>query len=237
MVFQDPRAHINPYRTIGDFLTEALRINGGVKRSAAETRAVRVLDDVGVGEAQRRMRQHPHELSGGLLQRVMIASTLLSEPDLLLADEPTTALDVTTQSEVMAILDELSRELGLALLFITHDLELAAAVCDRTVVMYAGHLMETQPSVRLHDHALHPYTAALTASRPSMTTTTNRLVTVPGRPLSAFEVEGGCAFAATMFIRHRAVSLDAAPSPTRRRCDRVRATAQRTSRRRSMADG
>lgn len=194
MVFQDPRAHINPVRMVGDFLTEALRLNKGIKRSEAEARAVRVLGDVGISDGPRRLRQYPHELSGGLLQRVMIASVLLSEPELVLADEPTTALDVTTQSEVMAILDELNHELGLAMLFITHDLELAAAVCDRTIVMYAGQVMETQSSKRLHDEPLHPYTAALLASRPSMTGPQERLLAVPGRPLSAFEVSHGCPF-------------------------------------------
>ncbi|WP_214409192.1 ABC transporter ATP-binding protein [Sphaerisporangium fuscum] len=194
VVFQDPRAHINPLRTIGDFLTEALRVNRRVRRREAEERAVRVLDEVGVADGRRRLRQYPHELSGGLLQRVMIAGALLSAPCLLLADEPTTALDVTTQAEVMAILDELRRERGLALLFITHDLELAAAVCDRTVVMYAGRVMETQASSSLHDLPLHPYTAALGAARPSLERRTDRLPTTPGRPLSAFEAPAGCAF-------------------------------------------
>jgi oligopeptide/dipeptide ABC transporter ATP-binding protein len=195
MVFQDPRAHINPVRTVGDFLTEALRVNRRVSRRAAEDRAVRLLDEVGVGDSRRRLRQHPHELSGGLLQRVMIAAALLTEPRLLLADEPTTALDVTTQAEVMAILDELRRERGLAMLFITHDLELAAAVCDRTAVMYAGRVMEVRASALLHDHPLHPYTAALTAARPSLVRRADRLAATPGRPLSAFEAPDGCPFA------------------------------------------
>ncbi|GAA2826338.1 ABC transporter ATP-binding protein [Kribbella solani] len=195
MVFQDPRAHINPVRTVGDFLTEALRLNRKVRRSDAEERAVRMLGEVGIADGARRLRQYPHELSGGLLQRVMIASVLLSEPELVLADEPTTALDVTTQSEVMAILQELSDELGLAMLFITHDLELAAAVCDRTVVMYAGQVMETQTSECLQNRPLHPYTSALMASRPSLTGPRERPHAVPGRPLSAFEVDLGCPFA------------------------------------------
>ncbi|PZG52818.1 ABC transporter ATP-binding protein [Spongiactinospora gelatinilytica] len=194
MIFQDPRAHINPVRTIGDFLTEALRIRGRVGRRQAEQRAVRVLGEVGIADGGRRLRQYPHELSGGLLQRVMIAATLLAEPKLLLADEPTTALDVTTQAEVMAVLDELRRERGLAMLFITHDLELAAAVCDRTAVMYAGRVMEVRASAALHDDPLHPYTAALTAARPSLERRADRLATIPGRPLSAFEAPDGCVF-------------------------------------------
>src|SRR5262245_61649759 len=149
VVFQDPRAHVNPVRRIGDFMTEALRTNHGVGGREAQRRAVRLLAEVGIPDGERRLHQYPHELSGGLLQRVMIATALLVEPKLLLADEPTTALDVTTQAEVMAILDDLRRERGLALLFITHDLDLAGAVCDRTIVMYAGQVVEQQPSEQI----------------------------------------------------------------------------------------
>jgi oligopeptide/dipeptide ABC transporter ATP-binding protein len=196
MIFQDPRAHINPVRRIGDFMTEALRTNGGISTEEAETRAVELLLAVGIEDGARRLRQYPHELSGGLLQRVMIASALLTEPRLLLADEPTTALDVTTQAEVMAILDDLRREHRLAMLFITHNLELAAAVCDRTVVMYAGQVVEVRASTLLHGDPLHPYTAALAAARPDVAATAERLTAIPGRPLSAFEApEDACAFA------------------------------------------
>jgi oligopeptide/dipeptide ABC transporter ATP-binding protein len=195
VIFQDPRAHINPVRTIGDFMTEVLRTNQGVRPAAARSRAAALLEEVGIGDGGRRLRQYPHELSGGMLQRVMIASALLTEPRLILADEPTTALDVTTQAEVMAILDQLRRERDLALLFITHDLELAGAVCDRTAVMYAGQLVETQVSSTLHDHPKHPYTAALVQARPRIEATADRLAAIPGRPLSAFEAPAGCAFA------------------------------------------
>jgi oligopeptide/dipeptide ABC transporter ATP-binding protein len=196
MIFQDPRAHINPVRRIGDFMTEALRAQGVSSREAAR-RACDMLDQVGIADAARRLRQYPHELSGGMLQRVMIGAALLTSPRLLLADEPTTALDVTTQAEVMAILDELRRTRGLSLLFITHDLELAAAICDRTAVMYAGQIVEARSSDRLHDDPLHPYTAALAAARPDIDRTRTRLRTIPGRPLSAFEApSSGCAFAA-----------------------------------------
>jgi oligopeptide transport system ATP-binding protein len=194
MVFQDPRAHVNPVRTIGDFMCEMLVAVRGVRRGQAEQRAVAALRDVGVHDAPRRLRQHPHELSGGLLQRVMIAAALLVEPRLLLADEPTTALDVTTQEEVMAILDELRRERGLSLLFITHDLELAAAVCDRTAVMYAGYLVEEHASATLHRESAHPYSRALLRSRPGLEDG-GRLAAIPGRPLSGPEAPPGCAFA------------------------------------------
>ena len=196
MIFQDPRAHVNPVRRIGDFMTEALRTNLDVSASTAERRAVNMLAQVGIEDGERRLRQYPHELSGGLLQRVMIAAALLTEPRLLLADEPTTALDVTTQAEVMAILHDLRREFDLAMLFITHDLELAAAVCDRTIVMYAGQIVEVRSSELLHDDPLHPYTAALAAARPDIAQTARRLRAIPGRPLSAFEAPAGeCAFA------------------------------------------
>ena len=194
MVFQDPRAHVNPVRRIGDFMTETLRLKG-VARAEAAARAAQALRDVGVDDGERRLAQYPHELSGGLLQRVMIATMLLGRPRLVLADEPTTALDVTTQAEVMAILDELRRERGLALLFITHDLDLAAAVCDRTAVMYAGQIFETNAADLLDRDPLHPYTAALAGARPDIAASAHRLAAIPGRPVSAFEAPSGCAFA------------------------------------------
>jgi oligopeptide/dipeptide ABC transporter ATP-binding protein len=194
-IFQDPRAHINPVRSIGDFMTEALRTNRGVGRGDARARAAQALRDVGIEDGQRRLGQYPHELSGGLLQRVMIAAALLTDPRLVLADEPTTALDVTTQAEVMAILDELRRERGLALLFITHDLDLAGAVCDRTCVMYAGQIVERQSSAMLSERPHHPYTALLSAARPAIEGTVRRLAAIRGRPVSAFEAPDGCSFA------------------------------------------
>jgi oligopeptide/dipeptide ABC transporter ATP-binding protein len=196
MIFQDPRAHTNPVRRIGDFMTEALRTNLAVPAAEASRRAAVMLAQVGIEDGTRRLRQYPHQLSGGMLQRVMIAAALLTGPRLLLADEPTTALDVTTQAEVIAILDGLRRESGLAMLFITHDLELAAAICDRTVVMYAGQVVEVRASALLNSDPLHPYTAALAAARPDIAQTAHRLRAIPGRPLSAFEAPAReCAFA------------------------------------------
>ena len=196
MIFQDPRAHTNPVRRIGDFMTEALQANHAVPAAEARRRAVDMLAQVGIDDGAKRLRQYPHQMSGGMLQRVMIAAALLTEPRLLLADEPTTALDVTTQAEVMAILDGLRREFGLAMLFITHDLDLAAAICDRTAVMYAGQIVEVRASALLHDDPLHPYTAALAAARPDIAQTAHRLRAIPGRPLSAFEAPPQeCAFA------------------------------------------
>jgi oligopeptide/dipeptide ABC transporter ATP-binding protein len=194
MVFQDPRAVVNPVRTVGDFLTEVLRDQGTGKAEARE-KAVRSLSEVGVGDAVRRMRMRPYELSGGLLQRVVIAAALLTGPKLILADEPTTALDVTTQEEVIAILDEQRRLHGTALMFITHDLELAAAVCDRIAVMYAGEIVEILPAAELHTGARHPYTRALLESRPGAVAPGQRLRTVPGVPQSALTAPPGCVFA------------------------------------------
>jgi oligopeptide/dipeptide ABC transporter ATP-binding protein len=176
-------------------MTEALCRNRGMSKRAALQRAVDLLDEVFVDDPERRLRQYPHELSGGLLQRVMISAALAVEPRLIIADEPTTALDVTNQAEVMAILDEQRRERGLAMLFITHDLDLAAAVCDRTSVMYAGSVVEAQAAERLHESPRHPYSAALSKARPSIDASVERLPAVGGRPLSAFEAPSGCAFA------------------------------------------
>ncbi|MEE6166520.1 MULTISPECIES: ABC transporter ATP-binding protein [unclassified Mycolicibacterium] len=173
MIFQDPRAHINPVHRVDDFLTEALRTTRGVPRAEAEDRAVALLGDVGVRKPEQRMRQYPHQLSGGLLQRVLIASVLLAEPRLLLADEPTTALDVTAQSDVMAIIEEQRDQRGLSLLFITHDLELAAACCDRLAVMYAGEIVEE--GAHVYEDPRHPYTKELLAARPSIDHRSERL--------------------------------------------------------------
>ena len=191
MVHQDPRAAINPVRTIGDFMTEGIR---HLPRAERWDRAAAALAEVGITDARRRFRQYPHQLSGGLLQRVLIAGVLLPQPRLILADEPTTALDVTSQSEVMAVLSELQQRRDAAMLFITHDLDLAVAVTDTIAVMYAGTIVETGPSATMHHSARHPYTAALMAARPR-TDRLEPLTTIPGRPVAAFEVGSGCAFA------------------------------------------
>ena len=194
-IFQDARAATNPVRSVGDFLTEAMRTNDRMPKAAARKRAMELLVEVGIGDPERRMRQYPHELSGGLLQRVMIAAAVVARPRLILADEPTTALDVTTQAEVMTILGRMQREYGMALLFITHDLELAGAVCDETIVLYAGQVMERQQSAQLHRDPLHPYSAALLQARPEIDRRVLRLPAIPGHPTTAYEAPEGCAFA------------------------------------------
>lgn len=167
MVFQDPRTTLNPVRTVGDFLVEQLRQRGW-KKDRAREHMIELLDAVNVSKPELRMDQYPHELSGGMLQRVVIAAALAIEPKLILADEPTSALDVSTQAEIMALLDRLRREHHFAMLFITHDLHLAAASCDRVYVMYAGEVVEEQPGARLFEGAEHPYTRSLLAAAPDL---------------------------------------------------------------------
>ncbi|MGW5694432.1 ABC transporter ATP-binding protein, partial [Streptomyces asiaticus] len=186
MIFQDPRAGINPVRRIGDFLTESLRVGHGWTKDRAHTRAAELLAAVGLPDPARHLKQYPHQLSGGMLQRVMIAGALTTEPRLLLCDEPTTALDVSTQAEIMAILGRLQRERDLGLLLITHDIELAAAVCDRVYVMYAGRIVETAPTAELFAAPRHPYTAGLLGSSPPLSAPSGppaRLTPIPGAPM------------------------------------------------------
>ncbi|WP_052226270.1 ABC transporter ATP-binding protein [Microbacterium mangrovi] len=195
MIFQDARAYTNPVRRIGDFLTEALRTNDRMTKQTAVKKATGLLAEVGIRDPERRLRQYPHELSGGLLQRVMIAAAVAVRPRLILADEPTTALDVTTQAEVMSILRRMQHEYGLAMVFITHDLELAGAVCDDTMVLYAGQVLEHQASASLAHDPLHPYTAALMQARPEIDRRVDRLPAIPGHPTTAYEAPVGCPFA------------------------------------------
>lgn len=173
MIHQDPRAALNPVRRIGDSLTERLVHVHRRDRRAAAAQALSLLGAVGIRQPEKRMRQYPHELSGGMLQRVMIAAALTTEPGLLLADEPTSALDVTTQAEVLAILRDLQRQRGLGVLFITHDLHLAAAYCDRVYVMYQGSIVEELAGPDLFGAAGHDYTRRLLAAVPSINAPTS----------------------------------------------------------------
>ncbi|MFI9788954.1 ABC transporter ATP-binding protein [Kitasatospora sp. NPDC051984] len=194
MVFQDPRAAVNPLHRIGDFLTEGLRA-AGTPAGAARARAEELLAAVGIPDPAAALHRRPHEFSGGMLQRVVIAAALAGEPELLLADEPTTALDVTTQAEVISVLTRLQRRRGTGMLFVTHDLELAAAVCDRIYVMYAGRIVETRRTEELFARPRHPYTAGLIACTPRIEPGAPPPRPVPGRPLSLAEAPTGCAFA------------------------------------------
>jgi oligopeptide/dipeptide ABC transporter ATP-binding protein len=194
MIFQDPRAHIDPLWTNGDHLTEGLRVHRDLSRDEARARVLELLGSVGIVDGERVLRAYPHELSGGMLQRVLIAGALAGDPELLIADEPTTALDVTIQAEIVAIFDELRRERGVAILFITHDLELASAICDRVVVMYAGRVLEEQATAALFREPLHPYTAGLLRARPTIELRHERLAVIPGRPPTPLEAPAGCPF-------------------------------------------
>lgn len=194
MVFQDPRASVNPVRRVGEFVTETAERARSMTRREARALAVRLLGEVGIADPDVVVRQYPHQLSGGMLQRVVIAAALATDPELILADEATSALDVSTQAEILALLRRLSDERGLGLVVITHDLHLAAAFCDRVYVMYAGRVVEEQPGGRLFDHPAHPYTAALLACTPHVEG--GRSVTaVPGQPLSLGDSRVGCDFA------------------------------------------
>jgi oligopeptide/dipeptide ABC transporter ATP-binding protein len=194
MIFQDPRAFIDPLWRVEDHLTEGMRVHLGLSRSEARTRALELLDTVGIDQPERRLRQYPGEMSGGMLQRVMIAGALSVEPSVLLADEATTALDVTTQAAIVKLLDGLRAQRGLAVLFITHDLALANSICDRVCVMYAGRLVEVREGRRIFDDPRHPYTMGLLAARPSLVRRAVRLPVIEGTPTSAMEAPDGCAF-------------------------------------------
>ncbi|MFJ9516880.1 ABC transporter ATP-binding protein [Kitasatospora sp. NPDC101801] len=193
MIFQDPRAAINPLRRLGDFLTESVRLSDRLTAAAATERAVEMLDAVGLPSSV--LGRYPGQLSGGMLQWVMIAAALMGDPALILADEPTTALDVSSQAEVVALLDDLQERFGTALLFVTHDLGLAAAISDRVYVMYAGRIVETGPAEALFSRPRHPYTAALLASTPRPDAPGGRLTAIEGRPPSLRDELTGCPFA------------------------------------------
>ncbi|WP_406109598.1 ABC transporter ATP-binding protein [Streptomyces sp. NBC_01003] len=193
MIFQDPRAAINPLRRIGDFLTESLRLNAGMRAEDAGRRAAEMLAAVGLSSDA--LRRYPGQLSGGMLQRVMIAAALMGDPALLLADEATTALDVTTQAEVVGLLGDLRDRFGTGLLFVTHDLGLAATISDRVYVMYAGRIAETGPAEALFDRPRHPYTAALLGATPRLDAPQGRLAAIDGRPPDLRQELTGCPFA------------------------------------------
>lgn len=199
MVHQDPRSALNPVRRVGDFLVERLVRPGegsGKERRRALGTAIGLLDAVGLPDPERRVRQRPHEMSGGMLQRVVIAGALAAEPRLLLADEATSALDVTTQAEILALLRRLREQRELGMLFITHDLHLAAAYCDRVYVMYAGRVVEEQQAQRLFAHARHPYTRGLLDCSPELGGTPRAIRPIPGRPPSLADAFPGCPFTA-----------------------------------------
>ncbi|MCL4146332.1 UNVERIFIED_CONTAM: hypothetical protein GTU68_050063 [Idotea baltica] len=167
MIFQEPMTSLNPVKSIGRQLTEGMRLNQGISRRDAQNRAIELLQEVGVSDAAKRLKQYPHQLSGGMRQRVMIAIALACKPHLILADEPTTALDVTIQAQILSLTAKLPESLGLTYLFIGHDLSVVRHLCDRVAVMYLGSMMETAASEPLFAQPLHPYTRALIDAVPN----------------------------------------------------------------------
>ncbi|MCF7547533.1 ABC transporter ATP-binding protein [Pseudonocardia sp. WMMC193] len=193
MVFQDPMGALDPLQTIGEQVAEPLRLRG-LRRREAHERARALLDDLGVDRAAERMRAYPHEFSGGMRQRVVLAMALIGEPEVLVADEPTTALDVRVQAQVLRLLDTVCAERGLGVLLITHDLGVVAGFAERVVVMYAGRAVEAQPIRPLYAAPAHPYTAGLLRAVPRVDRLGERLEPIPGAPPSPAARPGGCAF-------------------------------------------
>jgi len=195
MVFQDPMTSLNPYLRISDQLIEPLLIHEKTTRAAALDRGRAMLEAVGINDAAARLHRYPHEFSGGMRQRVMIAMALINRPELLIADEPTTALDVTVQAQILELLKKLQRELGMAIIFITHDLGVVSGLCDRVQVMYAGRIVESAPTRTLFASPSHPYTRALQRSIPALQPKGTVLYTIPGQPPDLSRPAPGCAFA------------------------------------------
>lgn len=188
IVYQDPRASVNPVHTVGDFLTEALRVNRRMSRRKAEALVFEACREVGLHDPEHQLRAYPYQFSGGMLQRAVIAAALVTEPCLILADEPTTALDVTRQAEVAALLRDQVRSREIGMMFITHDLELAAALCDRVYVMYRGRIVDEAPAERLID-SKHPYTRALLQARPTLDRSHGRLAIITDEMRAEIEAE------------------------------------------------
>ena len=194
MIFQDPMTSLNPYLTVGQQLNEVLMHHKGMDKKTASAHSMRMLNAVKMPEASKRMDFYPHEFSGGMRQRVMIAMALLCDPKLLIADEPTTALDVTVQAQIMTLLDEIKQEFGTAVILITHDLGVVAGVCDKVMVMYAGQTMEYGTTEEIFYQPSHPYTAGLLESVPRLDTDNAILTTIPGNPPNLMQLPVGCPF-------------------------------------------
>lgn len=194
IIFQDPMTSLNPVFTIGSQLREAIELHTSRKGKEAEARAVEMLSLVGVNEPEKRVKQYPFELSGGMRQRVMIAMALSCEPDILIADEPTTALDVTIQAQILELMQELQKKLGMAIIMVTHDLGVIADMCDEIIVMYGGRVCERGTAEDIFYRPCHEYTRGLLRSIPNVDKMGQKLVPIPGTPINLLNMPKGCAF-------------------------------------------
>ena len=196
IIFQDPMTSLNPVFTIGNQLIEAITLHTDKRGKDAWNRAVELLSLVGLNEPERRMRQYPHEHSGGMRQRVMIAMALACEPDILIADEPTTALDVTIQAQILELIQELQKKLGMAVILVTHDLGVIAELCDNIIVMYGGSICERGTASEIFYNAKHEYTKGLLRSIPDVKNMKQRLIPISGTPINILNLPKGCPFCA-----------------------------------------
>lgn len=217
MIFQDPLTSLNPLLTVGDQLTETIIEHLGVSAHEAQERAIAALDEVGIPAARARINSYPHEFSGGMRQRVVIALALCAEPELVIADEPTTALDVSVQAQIIALLKRLCRERGVAVMLVTHDMGVIAEAADRVAVMYAGRLAELGPVRDVISAAQHPYTSGLMASTPLASQGQKRLRQIPGAMPRLGQLGAGCAFAPRCSYAQDACLQD--PAPTIQSCN------------------
>ena len=202
MIFQDPMSSLHPYYKIGNQLAEAFEVHNPGNKKAAKARAIEMLDLVGISEPDQRAEEFPHQFSGGMRQRVMIAMALMNSPRLLIADEPTTALDVTVQAQILSLLDKLKKEFDMGVLLITHDLGVVAQVADRVSVMYAGQIVEEAPVDDLFYTPKAPYTVGLLKSVPRISAKNERLKAIPGQPPSLIHLPQGCDFSARCEYRN-----------------------------------
>ncbi|MBE7057406.1 MAG: ABC transporter ATP-binding protein [Ruminococcaceae bacterium] len=195
IIFQDPMTSLNPTYTIGHQLTEAILLHTNRNKQQARERAIEMIRLVNINEPEKRMKQYPHELSGGMRQRIMIAMALACEPDILIADEPTTALDVTIQAQILELMKDLQKELGMAIIMITHDLGVVAQLCDEVIVMYAGSICEQGTADEIFYNPKHEYTKGLLRSIPTANTAGQRLQPITGTPIDLLNMPKGCPFA------------------------------------------
>lgn len=194
IIFQDPMTSLNPVFTIGSQIKEAIRLHTDKRGRAVHERAIEMLEMVGINEPEKRLKQYPFELSGGMRQRVMIAMALACEPDILIADEPTTALDVTIQAQILEQIQEIQKKMGMAVILVTHDLGVIASLCDNIVVMYGGRICERGTADEIFYNPRHEYTKGLLRSIPSNTNMKKKLVPIAGTPINMLNLPKGCAF-------------------------------------------